>query len=553
MILRKNTSVSWTITVLIILYIAVQSYCINKLTINIDEPVFGLYGFTILKLQGNKDIETYGSKLPIVALNGIPRAFEQILHPGLEKADWGFEDFRRGRYVTLVASIMLGLLVFQWTKELYGEFAGLFSFLFYLLCPNFLTHSIFVHTDVYASLFLTACFYYLWKYHQTNKLKHFILFSLAVALAEISKFSMVFLYLLVPVLLLTRYFLGLNSKENRRQSTLVLLGIFLLINIFIISASHLFYQMFLPLKEYHFRSSTFVRLQEIFGFLPVPLPSSYVSSMDDIMYLDAIGNGTQISISNPPYILGRYNPFGFWYFYFVTLFYKIPIATLLIWLGSIIYTIMKFSRPSFFRREFYLLLPVVFYLIYLDFFYTTQLGIRHIMIILPSLFIFSGVLYSWLHANGKKWIVFLLFAYQFISVALYFPHFLPYTNEFIMDKKMVYKKLGDTNLSFNEGGFFLKSYLEKNKDAIVAPGSIMAGKIVLDANGVLGLNSGAKGKRYEFIWAKDLIPVDHIHSQFLIYDITPKMADSLRNIYEENIKEGIYKDYPVPFLPVREK
>src|SRR5215204_3879967 len=133
MALGKNTSVSWTIAVLLILYIAIQSYCINRLTINIDEPVFGMYGFTILKLQGNKDIEVYGSKLPIVALNGIPRAFEQILHPGLKKADWGYEDFRHGRYITLIASIMLALLIFQWTKELYGEFAGLFSFLFYLV------------------------------------------------------------------------------------------------------------------------------------------------------------------------------------------------------------------------------------------------------------------------------------------------------------------------------------------------------------------------------------------------------------------------------------
>ena len=547
MILKKNTPVRWIMLGLIILYLLVQFYCIRKLTINIDEPAFGMYGFTILKLQGNKDIESYASKLPIVALNGIPRAVEQLFHPGLTKKDWGFEDFYRGRYVTLIAGLILGLLVFQWTKELYGEFAGLFSFVFYLLCPNFLTHSIFVHTDVYASLFLTASFYYLWKYHQTNKIKHFILLSLAVAFAEISKFSMIFLFLLIPVLLLTRYFLGLNSK-GKRHSVLLLLGIFVLINIFIISAAHLFYQMFLPLKEYHFRSTTFIGLQKIFGFLPVPLPSSYINSMDDVMYFDAIGNGTNISISNPAYILGKYDPFGFWYYYFVCLFYKIPIATLVIWLCSFILSIKKFSKVSFFRNEFYLLLPVVFYLIYLDFFYATQIGIRHIIIILPSLFIFSGVFYSWLQAKGKKWFILLFLAYQFISVALYFPHFLPYTNEFIMDKKMVFKKLGDTNLDFWEGQNFLKSYLEKNKDAIFAPDSIIAGKIVLDANRLLGLNFGGSGEyQFKFIWAKDLIPVDHIHSQYLIYDITPEMADSLKNIYQENIRNRKYNNASVGF------
>jgi len=540
MTLKKNISVRWIMLGLIIPYIMVQSYCIQKLTLNVDEPTFGTYGLTILKLQGNKDIVKYASKLPIVALNGIPRAIEQLFHPGLKKTDWGEEDFRRGRYITLIAAIMLGLLIFQWTKELYGEFAGLFSFIFYLLCPNFLTNGIFLHTDVYASLFLTASFYFLWKYHHTNKIKYFILFSFAVAFAEISKFSMIFLYLLFPVLLLTRYFLGLNNK-GKRHPALLLLGIFILINMFIINATHLFYQMFIPLKEYHFRSTAFIHLQKIVGFLPVPFPSSYINSMDDCIFFDSIGNDTPISISNITYILGKYNPFGFWYYYFVSLFYKIPIATLIIWICSFILTIKKFSKFSFFGNEFYLLLPVVFYLIYLDFFYATQLGIRHIIIILPSLFIFSGALYSWLQAKGKKWVIFLLLAYQFFSVALYFPHFLPYTNEFIMDKKMVYKKLGDSNLEFGEGKNFLKSYLEKNKDAIFAPDSIIAGKIVIDANRLLGLNVGESGEyKFKFIWAKDIIPVDHIHSQYLIYDITPKMADSLKKIYQENIRNKIY-------------
>jgi hypothetical protein len=346
---------------------------------------------------------------------------------------------------------------------------------------------------------------------------------------------MLFLYILFPVLLLTRYLFGLNNK-GKRYPALMLPGIFILINVFIISASHLFYQMFIPLKEYHFLSSPFLQLQKIVGFLPAPLPSSYIRSMDASLFFDSIGNDSPLSISNTTYILGKYNPYGFWYYYFVSLFYKIPIATLIIWLSAFILFIRTKSRSSFFRNEFYLLLPVVFYLIYLDFFYTIQLGIRHIIIILPSLFIFSGVLYTWLQVKGKQWIIFLLLAYQFISVAMYFPHFLPYTNEFIMNKKMVYKKLGDTNLGYEEGGFFLKSYLEKNKDAVFNPDSIMAGKIVLDANMVLGLNFGDRGDYVsKFIWAKDLIPVDHIHSQYLIYNITQKMADSLRSIYPEYI------------------
>ena len=63
---------------------------------------------------------------------------------------------------------------------------------------------------------------------------------------------------------------------------------------------------------------------------------------------------------------------------------------------------------------------------------------------------------------------------------------------------------------------------------------------MLDANRLLGLNAGGSSEYpFKFIWAKDLIPVDHIHSQYLIYDITPKMADSLKIIYWENIRNRI--------------
>jgi len=539
MALKVNRKLRWAMLIIIVVYVGLQSWCIQKITMNIDEPLFATYGFTLWRLKGDKDLVAYESKLPITALNAIPRAIEQVFHPGLKKTDWGSEDYYKGRYISVIAALLLGLLIFQWTKELYGESPAFLSFVFYLLCPNFLTHSIFVGTDIYASLFLTASFYFFWKYLNKNETIFFWLFSFSVGLAQICKFSMIFLFLLFPILILIRYFFGVRN-DKKRQPILKLLLIFFCINIFIISATHLFYQMFLPLKDYSFRSGMFLQLQKYFGFLPMPLPSSYIRSMDLVMYFDSIGNGVPESISNPPYILGHYDPYGIWYYYFVTLFFKIPVATLLIWIGSLVLFFKKFSNPSFIRNELFLFLPVAFYLIYFDFFYATQLGIRHILIILPSLFIFSGSLYSWLIANGKKWIIYVLMAYQVISVASYFPHFLPYTNEFLPNKKMAYKKLGDTNIGYREGEKFRIAYMKKNPDIVFAPDSIIPGRIMLDANRVLGLNKNMNEYAFQFIWAKDLIPVDHIHSQYLIYDITSRMADSLRNIYQENIRNRIY-------------
>ena len=82
MIEKGVGNLRWAMLIIILVYIGIQSWCIQKITMNIDEPLFATYGLTLWRLKGDKDIVAYESKLPITALNGIPRAIEQILHPG---------------------------------------------------------------------------------------------------------------------------------------------------------------------------------------------------------------------------------------------------------------------------------------------------------------------------------------------------------------------------------------------------------------------------------------------------------------------------------------
>jgi hypothetical protein len=521
------------IIILLIIYVSIQSYCIYQLSPNIDETTFAEYGRTLLRGEADKDILYYDSKLPVTALNALPRAVEQVLNPGLVKNDWGIEDLMRGRFISLFITVLLALLIYQWTKELYGKQAALFSFIFFLLCPNFLAHGIFVGTDVYAALFLTASFYFLWKYGRERKLLFFILFSVAMGLAQISKFHMLFLYLIIALLLIIKVVFqkGLLTDMRFKQNA-VLLVIFLFTNWFIISASHLFFENFLSLSSYSFVSIPFQKVQEILSFinLPVPLPSSYVKSVDYCTYTDSIGAGLPESISGVPYILGKYDPKGIWYYYFVTFFYKLPIPVILIWLSSFVLLVKRFSKSGFLKNELYLLLPVLFYIIYLSFFYTTQIGIRHMLIIFPVLYIFSGGLFQYLQEKKKNIFIYMLILYQLISVSTYFPHFLPYTNEFILNKKMVYKKIADTNVSYGEGNLFLLQYMEKHKDALFQVDTIIPGKIIMDVNSALGIYAPKPYKPSDFSWVKDLVPNDHIHSQYLIYDISPETADSLRAV-----------------------
>ncbi len=203
----KKLHHKWVIAALILVYVCIQSYSIQQLTINYDEGLFSYYGATILKLNGNKDIVKFDSKLPVTALNMLPRAVVQLFHPNLRRPD-AYNDIIMGRYVSLLFAIALALLIYHWSALLYGSNAGLCSFIVFMLCPNFLAHGIFVSSDIFACFFMTCSLYFLWKFCKTGQTKQFLFAAFFVAMAQVSKFSMLHLFVLFPVLLLTACFFG---------------------------------------------------------------------------------------------------------------------------------------------------------------------------------------------------------------------------------------------------------------------------------------------------------------------------------------------------------
>ena len=120
---------------------------------------------------------TDNSKMPVSALNLVPRISEKVLTGVKSKDDGGLSDTMNGRYVTLFFSIFTILLVFQWARELYGKGAGLFAAFLMSFCPNNLANAALVTTDSYSVLFLLLSMYLLWKYARTGGIKWFIVLS----------------------------------------------------------------------------------------------------------------------------------------------------------------------------------------------------------------------------------------------------------------------------------------------------------------------------------------------------------------------------------------
>ncbi|MEO6254655.1 MAG: glycosyltransferase family 39 protein [Ferruginibacter sp.] len=512
-----NKKYTIILSLLIVLYLINGICSINALSVTADEGSHLAFGIKMLKGDpARTNPEKDNSKMPVSVLNAIPRAVEQVFNKGLSKNDWGVSDTIKGRYITLFFSVLIILLVFTWSRKLYGVHAGLFSVFLFVCCPNSMANAVLVTTDTYSVFFLLATMYFLWQYCNSKSNKHFVWFAVMLALSQLVKQSLFHLYVLAPICLLV-YAVVMKEKLRWPQLAKKIL-ILVTISWVLINAGFIFCHINVKLADYQFMSSLFQKVQQLLpGWLPVPLSESLVTGLDQAKYYDQVGGGlTNSSFANVT-ILGKSNTgASFWYYYFVSFFFKTPITYLILigWAKYILFT--KTGIKDFMRNEFFLFAPIIYFLLLMSFLYNTQCGIRHIIFIYPLLFIFCGIIFK--YAKEKRELMFLiaLSLWLVMSVAQYFNNYYPYTNEFIGDKKHAYTYVGASNLNFGQAGYLVAAYLQKHPGVKPAPEKPQPGKFILVVDRYLDTwNTG------KYQWLRKLKPVAEVHYSYLLFDVKP--------------------------------
>jgi len=499
---------------LILLYIINGIYCISKTSITSDEGGHLIYGEMLLKgIPERNTPALFNSKMPISVLNTIPRVIEYVLHGPVKKTDWGREDIMHGRYITLIFSVLIILLVFSWSKKLYGESAGLFSVFLFICCPNNISNAVLVTTDSYSVVFMLATMYFLWQYCNTKTFKFLIYFSISLALSQIAKQSLIFLFLIAPFCSI------IYSRVNREKFnfSLKVKNILLVSSIswVLINAGFGFYKMGIPISNYLFLSKFFNNIQHLIpGNFPIPFSKIFITGLDQAKYFDQLGGGMAESSFDNVTILGKScTGGGFWYYYFVSLFFKTPITYLILFGWAMYFLIKNQSIKLFVKNEFFLLTPVFFYLMYMSFFYKTQCGIRQIIFIYPFIYILSGIVIKNVQRKFFPILIVLCLFLMFSSMK-YADNYYAYTNEFIADKKNAYLYVGASNLNFFQSDDQLKQYLDKHPDIKMAPLLPQTGKFVLEVGEYLDTKN--KGT---YQWLRKLKPVDQVVYTYLLFDV----------------------------------
>jgi hypothetical protein len=430
-----------------------------------------------------------------------------------ENAGQYFELFTRARLLMPIFSVIGGLFVFLWSRHLYGAWGGLLSLAIWVLCPNILAHSRLITTDVGATALGFAATYLFWLYLQKPTWLRASAAGVALGLAELSKYSMLLLYALWPLMWLIREgFHFQRAGLARRYLRALGQGLAVVaISVVVIDAGYGFEGVFRPLGRFRFVSASLSRERDRpmiqqprpeellariaeyrvnrfegtwLGGLPVPLPRYYVTGFDE-QKLEAdgvwarfipppeIGDRMPPEEANvihgyPVYLDGTLRDKSWPDYYLRALLYKTPEGTWgLLALSFIILVASRRSRSPWADEVALLLLPVTL-LGYMSLGTNINLGLRYVLPIFPYLFTSAGKLARW--ASGLQGTaraaaisaIVLCVGETAVATASIHPHYLAYFNWASGGPAKGSKHLIDSNLDWGQDLVNLKRWLDRN-------------------------------------------------------------------------------------------
>lgn len=554
---------------LIVLFLCILFFIINITSLIVplresqtyDENYYFHTGLAILSGKPSKLGETDVAArniIPASALNVlVSKAISKALPVlNIDKATIKELEIPLGKIATIIVSIILAIYVFRWTFKLYGIKSAFLALTLYILDPNIIAHSRQVHQDIFGACSIFIATYYFWNFLKFGGRINTVLSMITFGIAQISRYTAVYLLPLYFLLAIAFYRESIIRLIKEKQFKIILsnIRVFLFYTILLLATAVLIINIgfsgertFTKFGDYKFESRAFTALQSssfLLRNLPVPVPYAYLRGLDCAKDKEEKGTG-----SGPPYLKGRLGLEngkikGFKEYYLIAFLYKVPIATQLILVMAVTGIIWNKAKINFWQNEVFLIIPCILYFSIFSFAINAQLGIRYILMIFPFLFVLSSSVALYWTQSRMRYRVFIasLVAYLLISNFSYFPHYLSYFNELLVDRKLGYTILADSNLDWGQNENYLNEYLKKHPSTVfylnnslkkhpsavlksallkatVNPDRPQAGLTVIAANDLVGITSNPK----RFQWLREkLRPVDHVAYSYLVFNIKPQ-------------------------------
>jgi 4-amino-4-deoxy-L-arabinose transferase-like glycosyltransferase len=374
----------------------------------------------------------------------------------------------RARMAASLLSLLLMVLVFLATREMFGRVAAFIALGLLAFDPTVLAHGAVVGTDMALSCFLFAAIYAFYRYVKAPSAWRLIVAGVATGLALASKHSAILVFPMLLLLgiceVLRRGESGEKAVSRRSQRALRMVSALVLLTVISIGVLWAFYgfryqarpaglQLNPPLADYIQGLS---RPRDVWALKTAAhwrlLPESYIYGLADVRYMADFYS---------TYVLGRDYPKGQW-FYFPVAFAVKSSLTFLIMLAMAVWTIAS-GRLRMWREILFLTIPpVVHFAVAMG--SGMNIGVRHIL----PVYIFLAVLIAGasakLIAGKRRWVfvVVALLLFQAISVTRAYPAYIAYANELWGGPSQTHLLLSDSSADWGQQLKSTKRYLDQH-------------------------------------------------------------------------------------------
>lgn len=471
-------------SVLLLIFALAALISLRQESVIFDETAHIPAGLTYLQ---KNDLRLNAEHPPLVkAVSAIPAWLA-----GGERPDYGSGSWRRGdqwtfgyellygrlgnpvrsdpgrlvvpaRSMMVLFGLALGLVVWRWAREMYGEPGGILALALYAVSPTMLAHTRLVTTDLPAALGYTLTLWLFFRYTHRPSGGRAALAGAALGFALITKYSTVLLPPILILLLLVWRFLPHEDREPPGWKTLAGHGtLAVLIAWGVLWAGYGFRYGAVPGDGFSLPWDA-IMVQEFGGRDLISwlnrhrlLPEGYLYGL-----AYALGGASR----RLSYFNGELAVTGRAAFFPVAFLLKTPPAMIALLLWAMV---AGFRRDRWWSwNGWFLALPAMFYLV-VAVTGNLNIGHRHLAPLYPLMFVFTGSLGTlWTRRTGTplaRRVLAALIALAAVSSFLAAPRYLSYFNLMAGGGRGGQRYFVDSSLDWGQGLTRLRAWMEDER------------------------------------------------------------------------------------------
>jgi len=373
----------------------------------------------------------------------------------------------RTRMAAAILTILLALLVFLASKEMFGTGAAFIALALLTFEPNLLAHGALVTTDAGFSCFLFATVYAFYRYVKAPSVWRLIIVGVSAGLVLAVKHTGIFVF---PMLLLLAICEAVRHKiaakgitegttGSGRQVLKLTASLFVItvIAVIVLWSAYGFRYQARPngmqlnptlaeyvqgLKPHEARILSTLAQWHV-------LPESYLYGLADVRLTADFYTS---------YVLGEIYAHGVWFYFPLAFVIKSTLAFLALLLLSV--AVIAIRRRNNSREILFLSIPPIFHLL-VAVSGGMNIGVRHILPLYVFLAVLIGGAVWGLVGKNRKWAYagLALLLFHAVSSLRAFPSYIAYANELWGGPSNTYKYLSDSNVDWGQQLKSTKQYL----------------------------------------------------------------------------------------------